>query len=65
MPTPVDNLMVFAITTFVAVFLFAVIPGFVVVIAGFLVGVVVSIPILAVALLTRLVSADPPTGETE
>ena len=65
MPAPVENLMAFAITTFVAILFFAVIPGFVVVIAGFLGGVVVSLPILAVALLTRLVSADPPTGETE
>ena len=58
MPGPVENLMAFAITTFIAVLLFAVI-------AGFLVGVVASLQIPAVAWLTRLVITDPPEGETE
>ena len=65
MSAPAENLMVFAITTFVAVFLFAVIPGLLVVMAGFLVGVAASLPILAVALLTRLVSHEPPKGEAD
>ena len=65
MPAPVENLMAFAITTFVAILFFAVIPGFLVVITGFMVGVVASIPILAVASLTRLVATDPPKDEAE
>ena len=65
MSAPAENLMVFAITTFVAVFLFAVIPGLLVVMAGFLVGVAASLPILAVALPTRLVSHEPPKGEAD
>ena len=65
MPAPVENLMIFTITTIPVVLLFAVIPGFLVVIAGFLVGVVASLPILAVASLTCLVRTDPPKGEAD
>ena len=65
MPAPVDNLLIFIITTIPVVLVFAVIPGLLVVIAGFLVGVVASLPILAVASLTHLVSTDPPKGEAE
>ena len=65
MTAPAENLMAFAITTFFAVLLFAVIPGLLVVIAGFLIGVVASPPILAVAWLTRLVSHEPPKGEAD
>ena len=59
------NLMAFLITTFVSVLFFTVIPGTLVVIAGFLVGLVASLPILAVASLTSLVKTDPPNDETE
>ena len=65
MTIPTENLMAFAITTFFAVLVFAVIPGLLVMIAGFLIGVVASLPILAVSALTRLVSTDQATGETE
>ena len=65
MPTPVDNLMVFAITTFSIVLVFAVIPGMLLIIAGLLLGTIASLPILAVASLTHLVSRDPPTGEPD
>ena len=64
MPEPASSLIAFVITTFVGVLFFAVIPGLLVVVAGFLVGVVASLPILAVASLTRLVGADPPKDET-
>ena len=65
MPAPVENLLIFTITTIPVVLVFAVIPGLLVVMAGFLVGVVASLPILAVASLTRLVSTDPPKGEAD
>lgn len=57
--------MAFAITTFFAVLVFAVIPGLLVMIAGFLIGVVASLPILAISALTRLVNTDQTTGEAE
>ena len=49
MPAPVENLTVFAI-----------IPGLLAVMASFIIGMVVSLPILAVASLTRLVGHEPP-----
>ena len=53
------------ITTFLVVLVFAITPGLLVVTACFLVGVVASLPILAVAAVTRLVSADPPDEQVE
>ena len=59
MPEAAANVMAFFITTVVSVLFFAVIPGAVVVLAGFLVGIVASLPILAVASLTGLIKTDP------
>ena len=50
-----NNFMAFALTTFVGVFFFAVLPGLALMLGGFLIGLVASLPILAVASLTRLV----------
>lgn len=57
--------MAFIISTSVVVLFFAVIPGLLVVMAGILVGVVASLPILAVTSLTRLVSTYPPEEEAD
>ena len=63
MPAPVENLTAFAITTLVVLIFFAVIPGLLVVMAGFIIGIAASLPILAVASLTRLVGREPPQGK--
>ena len=65
MPEAAANLTAFFITTFVSVLFFAVIPGAVVVLVGFLVGIVASLPILAVASLTGLIKRDPLEDEAE
>ena len=41
------------------------IPGTIAVIAGFIIGIAASLPILAVASLTRLVGHEPPEEETD
>ena len=65
MPEAAANLTGFFITTFVSVMFFAVMPGAVVVLAGFLVGIVAALPILAVASLTGLINRDPFEDEAE
>jgi hypothetical protein len=65
MAEPAGSLMAFIISTSVVVLFFAVIPGLLVVMAGILVGVVASLPILAVTSLTRLVSTYPPEEEAD
>ena len=65
MTEPAENLVDFAITTFFVILSFAVIPGILVVISGFLIGIIASLPILAVASLTRLVSTHSPKDEVE
>ncbi len=64
MPAPVENLTVFAVTTLAVLIFFVLIPGTIAVLAGFIIGIVASLPILAVASLTRLVSHEP-LQETE
>ena len=44
---------------------FVLIPGTIAVIAGFIIGIAASLPILAVASLTRLVGHEPPEEETD
>ena len=65
MTAPVENIFIFAITTFSIVLVFAVIPTMLLIIAGLLLGTIASFPMLAVASLTRLVSRDPPTGDPD
>ena len=54
MPAPVENLTAFVI-----------IPGLRAVMASFIIGMVVSLPILAVGSLTRLVGHEPPKKEAD
>ena len=63
MPAPAENLTAFAITTLAVLILFAVIPGLLAVMGGCIIGIVASLPILAVASLTRLVGREPPQEE--
>ena len=65
MPAPVENLTAFAITTPAVLMFFAVLPGLLVVMGGFIIGMVVSLPILAVASPTRLVGQDSPQDEED
>ena len=65
MPTPVENLTALAITTLAVLMLFAIIPGTIAVITGFIIGIVASLPILAIGSLTRLVGQDSPRDEED
>ena len=65
MPAPVDNLTIFAITTLAVLIFFVLIPGTIAVLTGFIIGITASLPILAVASLTRLVGHEPPEKEID
>ena len=65
MPAPVENLTAFAVTTLAVLIFFVLIPGLLVVMGGFIIGMAASLPILAVASLTRLVGREPPKKEVE
>ena len=65
LPTLVENLTALAIMTLAVLMLFAIIPGTIAVITGFIIRIVASLPILAIGSLTRLVDHEPPKNEAD